>query len=325
MPLKMIQRIFAIVTLAFLMSNSFAQSPSGSNLLNAYRNFLNGTLHTQEACENQIGRDSATFFPQPDGTINGEGRITRDGISKIVLKIKIKTISLVDESKQLIRYEADMTNLTSGVTNSMVTVVKFNGTSSRVIDSSDETKKIVSNGVFVRSGKPTQTMVKCQNFSKTIDGSNQNTASNSDAVVEDRLSASRRAASIDVVSQALNYSIGANEDSSGEVFYAPINNSNGTCVYRLLTPGAIQRPDLLGALMNMAIIGNAPRQVDINKGNRDGVAIYEKRLDGELYYVVNVDGIPGEFTCSSRRCNSARLIRAWNLIFSKCKTTARAF
>jgi len=321
----MIPKILAIVILSFFMSDSFAQSTSESNTLNAFRNFLNGTFYSQEGCENPINNDAIIFIPQQDGTINSELRRTRNGISKISHRKNIKTISLVDESRQLIRYEADVTNLENGATYLIVNIVRFNGTSIRIIDSSEGSKKFVSNGAFVRSGNPTKSFGKCPNSAKTMDGGNQTTTTNADVVVEDRLSASRKAASIDVVSQALNYSIGANEDSSGDVFYAPINNSNGTCVYRLLTPGAIQRPDLLGALMNMAIIGNAPRQVDINKGNREGVAIYEKRLDGELYYVVNVDGIPGEFTCSSKRCNSARLLRAWNLIFSKCKTTTRAF
>ena len=186
MPLKMISRIFTTFILAFLMSNSFAQSPSGSNMLNAFRNFLNGTFYTQEGCENPIDNDAIIFIPQQDGTINAELRRTRNGISKISHRKKIKTISLVDESRQLIRYEADVTNLENGATFLLVNIVQFKGTSLRIIDSSEGSKKFITNGAFVRSGNLTKSYGKCPNSAKTIDGGNQTTVTNSDVVVEDR-------------------------------------------------------------------------------------------------------------------------------------------
>lgn len=114
----------------------------------------------------------------------------------------------------------------------------------------------------------------------------------------------------DVVAQALNYSSGYEEDSSGNEFWYPVKNSNGVCIYEKFE--------------KKKFFSENNKQLDLSKGDPKTVKVYKsyiKELSRE-YLTVQIEGI-ASFSCSS--CDSDRLYRAWNLIYSKCIGRRTAF
>ena len=150
----------------------------------------------------------------------------------------------------------------------------------------------------------------------------------------------RQLASKNIVSQALNYSSGVPEDSSGYQFFYPINVSNGQCIYGVATDGS-KTPELLKMYLGTNSvadeIGNI--QIDLNKGDLSRPNFYKingnnpnYKVGNQIYsgaaflkYQSKVEGLPNMFECNSETCSIDRLRRAWNVIAKQCKGTAKAF
>lgn len=123
----------------------------------------------------------------------------------------------------------------------------------------------------------------------------------------------RNSAKKDVVAQALNYISGYGEIAKGKSFYYPVNDRSSTCVYREYS---------------------SKKDLDLNKGNPDAIEVYPglgpvNPILGEMLNIAaipvvvsRVDGL-GRFTCAD--CHIERIERAWQLIYSRCSGTRKAF
>ncbi len=314
---------FIAIYLVFFSNYLLAQNLDSKKIYNEYINFINGRLDKKENCMNpEISDTGLNYKLQADGKIKGRQIVIRDGKKLSSGEIEITRIEIDLKNPTLLNVYEKIKRKEGEEPGDVVSTIRFDGSSVRTIERSIDGKKTISEGRYLSSGSQTVTYYKCDSLSNSkIVTEPPGTPSREDEL--------RSAAKNDVISQALNYSVGLKEDSSGEIFYAPIQNTNGRCVYRLI--GLNKEKSFIDSLFNIAIIGNAPRNLDINRGNPEAITINSKYIKDNLtdryetYYSVRVEGIPGEFECSSKICNPDRLYRAWNLIFSKCSTVKKPF
>ncbi len=151
----------------------------------------------------------------------------------------------------------------------------------------------------------------------------------------------------DVVAQVLNYASGLPEDGSGDVYYYPIDNENGKCLYKIAfnqnNPLNQQIQGLLGAgqfaesmgVPGLSGVNSAIKNgIDLGKADLRNVNFYKLQgaqknkytgVTAYLRYQSRVEGLPDIFECDSNSCNIDRLKRGWALVASKCKGTKKAF
>jgi hypothetical protein len=317
-----LKKIISIFILLFL-NISNAQNIDMKRIQNDYINFINGRLDKKENCLNPEFLDTGLNYKlHSDGKVSGRHIVIRDGKKLSSGEIEITRIEVDKRNPTLLNVYEKIKRRNHEESGDVISLIQFDGSTLRVIERSIDGKKTISDGRYLSTGTQTIVYYKCDsmNASKLVE------VPPGTPTKEDEL---RSAAKIDVISQALNYSIGVKEDSSGKIFYAPINNANGRCIYRLI--GVNNEQSIAEGLLNIAIVGNAPRNLDINKGNPEALTINSNYIKDNLFnrydtfYSVRIEGIPGEFQCSSTVCNPDRLYRAWNLIFSKCSTVKKPF